>query len=242
MADAAEKDIVINKAAIVGELSEGKLLLPEMVMEALSANARIKFALSWLQAAEASAGHTERAAFAELESERRLAGLDESALFEIPSVTAVADEIMMSQAGAILAQIGKDLARMRTAIQAGADAGLITASDAASFGDREQNIAQSLIVEGGRLPRSLVSSLSRPPQNGSDSLHGLVMDMHKALNRIAASLSEEDVDGARAWRLERTDKARIGAFMRGLNRTSILKFGHPGLATNAMRDSGRLVI
>jgi hypothetical protein len=234
--------MTIGKAAIVGELSGGQLLVPEMVMQALSANTRIKFALSWLQAAEAAAGHDDRAAFSELEPERRLAGLAESALFEIPSVTVVTDGIILPKAGAIVAEIGKDLARMCAAIQAGADAGLLAPADVADFGGREQKIAQSLAVVDDKLPRGLVSSLSRPPQGGSDSLHGLVMDMHKALNRIAASLSEEDVDGARAWRLEGEDKTRVGAFMRGLNRTAILKFGHPGLATNAMRDRGRLVI
>jgi hypothetical protein len=239
MTELAEKGI--GKAAIVGELTGSRFLLPQLVMEALSANARIKFALSWLQAAETSAGHNDRG-FADLAPERRLAGLEKSALFETPSVTVESDGILLPQAGAILAGIGKDVARMRSAVQAGADAGLIDARDAAGFPGREQAIAKSLVITADTLSPGLVSALSRPPQEGQDSLHGLVMDLHKALNRIAAALSEEDVDGARAWRLEKEDKIRVAAFMRGLNRTAILKFGHPGLATNAMRDGTRLMI
>ena len=68
------------------------------------------------------------------------------------------------------------------------------------------------------------------------------MDMHKALNKITAGLAEEDVDGARVYRLGDDDKARVAAFMRGLNRTMPLKFDHPGLSTNALRDSTRLVV
>jgi hypothetical protein len=43
-------------------------------------------------------------------------------------------------------------------------------------------------------------------------------------------------------RVNPDDRARIAAFMRGLNRTAPLLFGHPGLGTTATRSGERLVI
>jgi len=75
-----------------------------------------------------------------------------------------------------------------------------------------------------------------------DSLHLLVMDAHKALNRVAGETAVEVIDGAHVHHLEPEDRDRVAAFMRGLNRTAPLAFGHPGLATTAARGGARLTI
>ena len=75
-----------------------------------------------------------------------------------------------------------------------------------------------------------------------DSLHRLVMDLHKALNRLAASHAEETLAGARVSGLLPEDRSTVEAFMRGIHATEKLKFGHPGLATTAARTSERLTI
>lgn len=75
-----------------------------------------------------------------------------------------------------------------------------------------------------------------------DSLHRLVMDLHKALNRLAAQCAEEVVAGAHAHGLLPEDKRAVEAFMKGLKRTRDLKFNHPGLDTIAMRTGSHLVI
>ena len=77
---------------------------------------------------------------------------------------------------------------------------------------------------------------------GADSLHRLVMDLHKRLNAMQAELAEETMDGAAAYNLAEADRPLVSAFMAGLNRTAKLKFTHPGLATTATRAGGRLVI
>ena len=56
-------------------------------------------------------------------------------------------------------------------------------------------------------------------QDESDSLHRLVMDLHKALNRIAADCAEEIIDGAHVYGVATDDRSAIVAFMRGLNAT-----------------------
>ena len=75
-----------------------------------------------------------------------------------------------------------------------------------------------------------------------DGFHRLVMDLHKALNRLAATYAQETLAGAHVYGLLPDDRPAIEAFMRGLEATKKLKFGHPGLATTATRTGGRLTI
>jgi uncharacterized protein Yka (UPF0111/DUF47 family) len=78
--------------------------------------------------------------------------------------------------------------------------------------------------------------------HGGDSLHRLIMDLHKALNRLAADAAEETIAGAHAYGLHADDRPAVEAFMRGLRSTKHLKFDHPGLATTAVRSGARLTI
>lgn len=234
--------MTIVKAKIVGELSGTSLLLPERVTQALAANTRIKFTLSWLQASEAAARDATHASFGDLEPERRLAGLGDDPLYAAPTVSRGTGGLLLPHAATILTRLQDDIGRMRAAIEAGADAGIVEPRDVAAFRAREQKLTPDLHLSDDIVPDGLISTLSRPAREGKDSLHTLVMDMHKAINVIAASLGEEIIDGARACRLDDVDKIRVAAFMRGLNRTAPLKFDHPGLGTNALRDRGRLII
>ena len=77
---------------------------------------------------------------------------------------------------------------------------------------------------------------------GDDSVHLLVMDLHKALNGVAAAAAVEEIDGAHVYGLDDAGRARVRAFMGGLNRTARLAFGHPGLETTAGRVGARLTI
>ena len=67
------------------------------------------------------------------------------------------------------------------------------------------------------------------------------MDLHKALNRLAADCSEEILSGAHVFGLHAEDRAPVESFMQGLNETRALKFNHPGLETMATRSGGRLL-
>ena len=147
--------------------------------------------------------------------------------------------ILVPRTSEVVKRLLADLAAMRDAVQAGADAGFFNSGRAQEFRQREISVTAATSSRAICSRPGYVSTLSRP---GQDSLHGLVMEMHKALDAIASQLSEEMVAGARAWRLDANDKARLSAFMRGLGRTASLKFGHPGLATNAIRDGERLII
>ena len=87
-----------------------------------------------------------------------------------------------------------------------------------------------------------VMRLTAISDNDGDSLHRLVMDLHKALNGLAAAHAEEKLAGAHVSGLLPQDRGAIEAFMRGVHATEKLKFGHPGLATTATRSGARLTI
>ena len=89
---------------------------------------------------------------------------------------------------------------------------------------------------------TLAAMSTATPPAGSDSLHRLVMDLHKQLNALQAGLAEETIDGAAAYGLADEDRPRVAAFMAGLNRTARLKFDHPGLGTTATRCGDKLVL
>ena len=233
----------VRKAKIVSELTGSTLLLPDLVVEGLAANARIKFALSWLQAANGPTRSRAAADGAGLEAERAIAGLADDSLYAAPEATSRGDVgVEVPRAGAVLARIRDDLGRMGAATDAAAAARLLDESAARDLRRREEVIGRAVKLDDDVIPAGLVSRLTRPPHDGHDTLHGLVMDLHKALNDIASRLSEQEVAGARGFRLSEDDKARLAAFMRGLNRTSPLKFHHPGLSTTAVRDGARLII
>ena len=80
-----------------------------------------------------------------------------------------------------------------------------------------------------------VAQLTGVSETEADSLHRLVMDLHKALNRLAAAHAEETLAGAHVSGLLPQDRPAVEAFMRGVAATEKLKFSHPGLATTATR-------
>jgi uncharacterized protein Yka (UPF0111/DUF47 family) len=97
-------------------------------------------------------------------------------------------------------------------------------------------------LTGDRLADAQVELLTRGSRDGPDTLHLLVMELHKQINKLSSELATEEIDGAHVWELHAGDRKRVQAFMRGLNRTGGLKFDHPGLGTAATRDGKRLLV
>jgi uncharacterized protein Yka (UPF0111/DUF47 family) len=102
--------------------------------------------------------------------------------------------------------------------------------------------AAGLLEAANEIEIARVAKLTGVAQDGGDSLHRLVMDLHKALNRLAADCSEEILAGAHVFGLHPEDRAAVESFMEGLNATRALKFNHPGLDTMATRSGARLLI
>jgi hypothetical protein len=83
-----------------------------------------------------------------------------------------------------------------------------------------------------------LSDLTRLARGNGDSLHRLVMDLHKELNCLSAASAEEAIAGAHVYGLLPEDRRRDGVRAR-IQSTEKLKFGHPGLATATRSGSGR---
>jgi uncharacterized protein Yka (UPF0111/DUF47 family) len=229
---------VTTKTGIVAQLGEQAVLLPGLIGKALAANDRIKLRLSLLQDAGAQVQEPGRAArpFG--------AGLREAGLGDEVTETCIADarlvgagRLYLPGALALVAGLKADLTAMLAPLQA-ADA-----AAAAPFAARLEALAPQLAVGvEDQIGLDEVSALATASRGGADSVHLLVMDMHKALNRLAADSAVETLDGARIHAVSPEDRHAIKAFMRGLNRTAPLAFGHPGLETTAVRTGGHLTI
>ncbi|MBZ5606631.1 MAG: hypothetical protein LAP38_00095 [Acidobacteriia bacterium] len=222
------------KALITEHLGYGELILPSLIAKGLAANDRAKVRMSVLQALLQHALHPTVEPM-DLSAECRASGVDAKAVRRLIAEARASDgritapglarftETLRSDVQAMLDAVaagdtiaGKKAAERWPAIQAGA-----TAAD--------DQIALDVIAA--------LTSLA-----GSDSIHRLVMDLHKELNRLSAACAEETVNGAHAYGLLPDDRPMVAAFMRGVDRTRALKFNHPGLETSAARSASRLII
>jgi uncharacterized protein Yka (UPF0111/DUF47 family) len=224
---------VATKQRIIGVLGEEGLLLPLRLNAALAANDRAKYYFTLLQTAAAQAT-APRATRATLTRERVAAGVADAGLDAfVRRASLDADTFVMPGVRDVHARLIDDVRRMIEVLapnESGFDARLA------------RLLAEAPDLAGDRIAPDYLDALTRAEPGGPDSLHLLVMDLHKALNALQADIAEEDIGGARAYGIEPHDRPRIEAFMAGLRRTAPLRFDHPGLDTTATRFGGRLVL
>lgn len=226
------------KSEIVAQLGQSDLLLPSLIAKGLAANDSVKVRLSVLQAAAHRACDGEGIMF-ELAEECRTAGIDSGAMQTLVEHATLCGEgrITAPGLGALGSAVWRDVATMAEAVEAadqslgeGALARLSAIETSAPFGSHDDiEIAQ-------------IARLTAVTAEGADSLHRLIMDLHKLLNGLAATHAEEVVAGAHVCGLLPQDRPAIEAFMRGVKATERLKFSHPGLATTAVRTAERFTI
>ena len=218
------------KAIAIKALGEDALERPARVNAALAANDRLKCYFSLLQMARVHAEAPDQPAVS-LKRERRACGLTDDTLDEaIANASKTRDGYRVPGCQKIVRAIADDLKTMA----APADP---------SLGARGDSLLKSLpAVHDDVITGDCIDAITRSGGKGHDSLHALVMDLHKVLNAQQASLAEEVIDGASTYNIDTADHALIHAFMSGLNRTAPLKFDHPGLGCTATRMNGKLVI
>jgi uncharacterized protein Yka (UPF0111/DUF47 family) len=227
-----------EKRIIIQELGEDGLLLPVLVNRALLANDRIKYFFTLLQTAQERADHPERA-LPTMRTERETAGIEseqydtvilgaqrvEGDLYSVPFLTDILSGIrdcmeeMIAPFTAHGSEEAKDFIQRKDALLA------------ALHEEPEDTISSVLI-----------STITSGDADENDSLHLLVMDLHRALNQLQTALSKETIDGAMTYMLGAGDDVLVRAFMAGINRTSPLRFDHPGLGTTATRTGTKLLI
>jgi len=229
------------KTRIIEELGETALVLPNLVASGLQANDRAKYYMSLLQASHEHATRPNHAP-PDLRAEREASGEEDVALDEVVAGSrAMTDDIVVvPHATAIhdrlLASIDQMMAPLRVP----------GFQPDRPLGAYEQRLAALRDVLPGvtadAVPSGYVDAVTRVGRDGPDSIHLLVMDLHRELNGAQARLAEHVVDGARVYGLADADVQLVGAFMHGVNATAPLKFDHPGLDTTATRAGDRLVI
>ena len=225
------------KARIIEALGQAELMLPNLVAGALRANDRAKLRMSVLQAAVQHA-HDPHAALPDLAAECGSTGIDAVGTKSLIAGARINGEGTIEVPG--LAKLSDGLlSDVQTMIDA-VGAGDRPAGEAAAR--RFAALETGLSLGAERVFERDIAKATSVPGDGSDSLHRLVMDLHKALNRLTAQCAEETVSGARTYGLAPEDKPLVAAFMRGLDRTRGLKFDHPGLDTTAVRGENRLLI
>jgi uncharacterized protein Yka (UPF0111/DUF47 family) len=226
------------KSEIIERLGQTDILLPALIAEGLAANDRVKARLSVLQAAARHARDPHGARF-DLTDECRAAGLDAVAMQTLVNGASLilGEQITTPGLGSLAAAIFDDVATMARAVKAAdaadGDAALerLSTLKHAAWPETTDCIASAQVAR--------VTGLS---DGKGDSLHRLIMDLHKALNRLSAAHAEEILAGAHVHGLLAQDRPAVEAFMRGVEATRKLKFDHPGLATTATRSGARLTI
>jgi uncharacterized protein Yka (UPF0111/DUF47 family) len=225
------------KAQIIERLGQTDILLPALIAEGLAANDRVKVRLSVLQAAARHAREPHGGRF-DLADECRTAHLDPTALETLVNGASLSgDRVTAPGLGALQAAIGEDVAQMIEPVKAAdaAEGGKVSARVSALQEKTPPQAADTLEL-------AHIAKLTGISGAGGDSLHRVVMDLHKALNRLSVQHAEEVLAGAHVHGLKPEDRPAVEAFMRGVNATSKLKFNHPGLSTTATRTGNRLTI
>jgi uncharacterized protein Yka (UPF0111/DUF47 family) len=227
------------KEKVVASLGQSSLLMPAWIKAALLANDRLKLYLTMIQSA---AHHAGSPGIPATDWGRELAqtGLHDAGWLQDLVKTPYFDgqTLVIPQLGQLLGALASDLSLMARPIVDGgqeSNPALITRRDL------WLQKLHAMEADEGLGPQAL-ADLTRGDRKHGDSLHLLVMDLHKQLNAMASEIATENLDGAHVWQVNKSDRPLIEAFMRGLHRTAPLKFSHPGLDTAVTRSGSQLLI
>lgn len=222
------------KSQILAAIGETELQPAAALNAAIAANDRLKYAFSLLQMAVGYAEHPDQQAMT-LKRERVACGIDDPALDNAIAASRMVGKLChMPGAKRLVVRIADDMRVMAAPVLA----------------LKPEHLTKRFDDLLGALPAAtddlvdpeLISAMMRAEHDGPDSLHRLVMDLHKKLFALQAKIATETLDGAAVYNLDEGDRQLVARFMAGVNRTAKLKFNHPGLATTATRASNRLLI
>lgn len=227
-----------EKREIIRELGEKEILLPTLVNAALLANDRIKYYFTLLQTAVDHAEHPGED-HPGLRTEREAAEVDNTGFDSIVTETVKSgpSAYMVPMADELLSGIKKCMKEMIQPFTVNGN------EHGEEFAGRLDALMPGIAPgPDGSLSRDVVDRITSGGRKGEDSLHRLVMDMHKALNKVQGEISQEQIAGAMTYLLNEEDKGLVRSFMAGLNRTAPLKFDHPGLGITATRSGKKLLM
>ncbi|MEQ8230150.1 MAG: DUF47 family protein [Gammaproteobacteria bacterium] len=231
-----------TKSSIIDDLGEHALLLPARVNQALVANEQAKYLFSLLQNALLQAARPELEVDA-LAREREAVGIEDVRLDEVvETARTVESGCLIADFDGIRERLFALVRQMLEPLRPEAPDDTRT-DEVASCAARLEALERAVpATRGAPVAPALVECLTRGTRDAGDSLHVLVMDLHKALNRLQRAVAEEDVAGASVYRLDDAQRGLVEAFMAGVQRTAPLRFGHPGLGTTATSIGDKLMV
>ena len=226
----ASRSGIMKKADVIEALGEVALTRPAQLNAALCANDHLKYYFSLLQMARSRADRPDQPA-ASLKRERLASGVADETLDKcVGAATRTEKGYRIPGCQQIMRHIADDLKIMAVPADP-------------SFASRAETLLATLPAASDDMVSSAsIDAITRAGKGQDDSLHRLVMELHKALNALQAEFAQETIDGAAVYEVTESDRALIRAFMAGLSRTAPLKFDHPGLGATATRIGPRLVI
>ncbi len=130
----------------------------------------------------------------------------------------------------ILENIKSNIKEMLIPLEISAKVSIDNNTKFINYKNRFENLV-ALQHDMNNLNSSMINQMISANKDEGDSLHILVMDLHKELNKLQSEISDESIGGAKVYAIQEPDRVLINAFMSGLNKTSPLKFDHPGLGT-----------
>lgn len=227
----------MNKNQALISLGQQGLLLPVWVKAALLANDRLKLYLTVLQAASVHADHPHHEVM-DLSKELAAAGVASASWLTdlVAGASRLNDSLLVPDLERLLQCLHDDLVIMARPVLES------TTHDAEPHLRVKHWLDWLTNLTGEQLDATQLRSLMHGKRADGDSLHILIMDLHKQINHLAADLASEEIDGAHVWLLQEDDRRLVSAFMRGLHRTAALKLDHPGLDTAATREGDRLML
>ncbi len=221
------------KQEIVAELGETDLLAPERIARSLVANDQVKYYFALLQTARANADEP-RVPALDLKGERLASQIPDEVLDDV-----VAGAAKRPDGGYRLPHGAEILRRVKAGVEE--MLACLPEAERRPFADRLGRLEPQAIAHGV-MTGAGIDAMTSGDRNAGDSLHLVVMDAHRAINRLQAATAVETLAGARVHALSADARRVVSAFMEGLNRTAPLKFNHPGLGTTATEHAGRLLI
>jgi hypothetical protein len=223
---------------------ETGLGLPQLLNAGLAANDRLKYYLTLLQVAGAYSQQPYQPV-SNLRAEREAGGITDSAFDDIVSGSRLdADgHIHIPGAQRVRGLLLDALRQMLQPVQTAAGVGVSTQSAVETYVSRLRALTAGMpLCADDRVLPDEIASVASLGDGDHDSVHQLVIDLHRELNQLQAKVFRESVDGAKTYGLTDADRELVRAFMKGVNATAARKFDHPGLGTTATRSGDRLSI
>ena len=227
----------IPKQEILQDLGESSLVLPSLVNHGLEANDRAKYLLALMQAARVHVDQPDRP-LSPLRDERLAAGVADERLdgFVAGASSAGGNGCFVPGVGAVHADLVAAITDML------APFGVASPSPDGFPARLQALLADTPDLSTDCVPAAYLDAIASADRQAGDSLHLLIMDAHRALNRLQMEVATEILDGASVYRLNEDDRSLVSSFMAGVRATEPLKFDHPGLGTTATRVGRRVLI